>query len=198
MLLNGTDSFCRFLPSDEGNGNDSRMATNVFFFERERERERSQSACRQPELLFLMNNKPPPDHGLQKLDKDFIGNWITYLFYTYFINDTGFLHFSFFFFANITASCQQKKQKRQPKRTNSRWEWNTRLFQSSTLIRFSGIFEHKRFLMQTNKGFLKTKHTFRTQKNLKKEKKKKCWGCMKITEGARTFPPDMLTQCARR
>lgn len=69
-----------------------------------------------------------------------------------------------FFFANITASCQQKKPKRQPKRTNSRWEWNTRLFQSSTLIRFSGIFEHKRFLMQTNKGFLKTKHTFRTQK----------------------------------
>lgn len=45
-----------------------------FFFERERERERSQSACRQPELLFLMDNKPPPDHGLQKLDKDFIGN----------------------------------------------------------------------------------------------------------------------------
>lgn len=121
--------------------------------------EKGKSVCPQSELFLLMNDKPPQDHRLQKLDKDFIGNWITYLFYTYFINDTGFLHCSFF--ANITASCQQKKPKRQPKATE-RWGWNMRLFQSSTLNCFSGISEHKWFLMQTNKGFLKTKHTFRT------------------------------------
>ena len=34
--------------------------------------------------------------NFQKLDKDFIDNWITYLFYTYFINDTWILHFLFF------------------------------------------------------------------------------------------------------
>lgn len=61
-------------------------------------------------LVFTSREKqqePQQDHWLQKLDKDFIDNWITYLFYTYFINDTGFY---IFFFANITASYVRKKR----------------------------------------------------------------------------------------
>lgn len=51
-----------------------------------------------------------PDHRLQKLDNDFIDNCITFLFYTYFINDTGF--YILLFFANITASCRLERDKK--------------------------------------------------------------------------------------
>lgn len=77
-----------------------------------------------------------------------------------------FYIFLFFFFANITASCQQKKPKRQPKRTNSRWEWNTRLFQSSTLIRFSGVFRTQMILKANQQGISQNKTRSEHKRNI--------------------------------
>lgn len=49
--------------------------------------------------------------------------------------------FTFFFFANITASCQQKKN-RQEKRNKIRSEWSTSSFQSHILRHSIGILKH--------------------------------------------------------
>lgn len=57
---------------------------------------------------------------LQKLDNDFIDNCITFLFYTYFINDT---RFYICFFANITASCRlEREKKRKSNKTRGQHE----------------------------------------------------------------------------
>lgn len=58
-----------------------------------------------PLITSRLNNKSQVDSWLQKLDKDFIGNWITYLFYTYFINDTRF----YIFCQHYSIICQQKR-----------------------------------------------------------------------------------------
>lgn len=58
--------------------------------------------------IYYYLNKTQVDNWLQKLDKDFIGNWITYLFYTYFINDTRF----YIFCQHYSIIWQQKKRQK--------------------------------------------------------------------------------------
>lgn len=57
--------------------------------------------------IYYYLNKTQVDNWLQKLDKDFIGNWITYLFYTYFINDTRF----YIFCQHYSIMSTEKRQK---------------------------------------------------------------------------------------
>lgn len=66
---------------------------------------------------------------------------------------------------------------------------------------FQAFFEQIWFLMQTNKGYFKTKNTHsehkRTMSFWRKGKKKRLSLCENNRRGE-NFPPDMLTQCARR
>lgn len=57
-------------------------------------------------LLENKSNDKTQDTKCPKLDKYFIDNWITFLFYTHFLNDTGFYIFIFIVFQHYSIRCQ--------------------------------------------------------------------------------------------
>lgn len=178
----GADCVCRCLSSDEGNWNDSRMAIHLlkgFFFYYVIEEKVSLPSV-------WANKQPAQDHGLQKLDKDFIGNWITYLFYTYFINDTGFLHCSFF--ANITASCQQNKPKKGNQKPTRDEDGTWACFNLQLWFAFQAFFNKNDSLCKPTRDSSKqSAHSEQTQKNNVVLKTKHCWGCMKKNRRGEKF-----------
>lgn len=125
-------------------------------------------------LFVTTEQKTQVDSWLQKLDKDFIGNWITYLFYTYFINDTRF----YIFCQHYSIICQQKKAEKNESIQN-KTKPEVRM-EDKIILYCVSLFRRLKHNPNANKQTLDSKQKHTNGSNANQEGKERGWEPIKM------------------